>query len=320
MASTATRPGRRSERTGARRPGGGKRRRVFGTRRGLTIAAFLAPAVLFVAAFTYYPMLSGSQMAFRHWNLNNLSDTSWIGVDNFAAIFASQQFRTTIANSVLWVVGSLIPQIVIGFALALWLRRRFIFRGVYQALIFFPWAVCGFLIGILFRWMFNGEFGVVNDLLMKAHLISSPIPWLADPKFAMTAIIIANVWYGVTFFAIMILAALQSVPDELYEAASIDGAGKVRMFWSVTVPFIRTTLALTVLLRVIWIFNFPDLIVGMTGGGPGGQTHIVTTYMISLMRQGDYGQASALGLIAVFVLLVFATFYLMATREQRTSR
>ena len=320
MASTATRPGRRSERTGARRPGGGKRRRVFGTRRGLTIAAFLAPAVLFVAAFTYYPMLSGSQMAFRHWNLNNLSDTSWIGVDNFAAIFASQQFRTTIANSVLWVVGSLIPQIVIGFALALWLRRRFIFRGVYQALIFFPWAVCGLLIGILFRWMFNGEFGVVNDLLMKAHLISSPIPWLADPKFAMTAIIIANVWYGVTFFAIMILAALQSVPDELYEAASIDGAGKVRMFWSVTVPFIRTTLALTVLLRVIWIFNFPDLIVGMTGGGPGGQTHIVTTYMISLMRQGDYGQASALGLIAVFVLLVFATFYLMATREQRTSR
>jgi len=320
MASTATRPGRRSERTGARRPGGGKRRRVFGTRRGLTIAAFLAPAVLFVAAFTYYPMLSGSQMAFRHWNLNNLSDTSWIGVDNFAAIFASQQFRTTIANSVLWVVGSLIPQIVIGFALALWLRRRFIFRGVYQALIFFPWAVCGFLIGILFRWMFNGEFGVVNDLLMKAHLISSPIPWLADPKFAMTAIIIANVWYGVTFFAIMILAALQSVPDELYEAASIDGAGKVRMFWSVTVPYIRTTLALTVLLRVIWIFNFPDLIVGMTGGGPGGQTHIVTTYMISLTRQGDYGQASALGLIAVFVLLVFATFYLMATREQKTSR
>jgi multiple sugar transport system permease protein len=88
----------------------------------------------------------------------------------------------------------------------------------------------------------------------------------------------------------------------------------------VTIPYIRTTLALTVLLRVIWIFNFPDLIVGMTGGGPAGQTHIVTTYMISLTQQGNYGMASALGLIAVLVLLVFATFYLMATREQRRSR
>ena len=334
MAPTATSParpsdtmdvrgasgGRLSERTNAPRPGGGRRRRAFNTRRWLTITSFLAPAAIFVAAFTYYPMLSGSQMAFRHWNLNNLSDTSWVGVDNFVAIFASQQFRTTLANTVLWVLGSLIPQLVIGFALALWLRRKFILRGVYQALIFYPWAVSGFLIGILFRWMFNAEFGVVNDLLMKAHLISSPIPWLADPKFAMTAIIIANVWYGVTFFAIMILAALQSVPDELYEAANIDGASKIRTLWSVTIPYIRTTLALTVLLRVIWIFNFPDLIVGMTGGGPAGQTHIVTTYMISLTQQGNYGMASALGLIAVFVLLVFATFYLMATREQRRSR
>ena len=334
MAPTPSSPARLSERIDARgtsagspsnatdpsRPAGGRRRRAFNTRRWLTITSFLAPAVIFVAAFTYYPMLSGSQMAFRHWNLNNLTDTSWIGFDNFVAIFASEQFRTTIANTVLWVLGSLIPQLVIGFALALWLRRKFILRGVYQALIFYPWAVSGFLIGILFRWMFNGEFGVVNDLLMKAHLISSPIPWLADPKFAMTAIIIANVWYGVTFFAIMILAALQSVPDELYEAANIDGAGKVRTLWSVTIPYIRTTLALTVLLRVIWIFNFPDLIVGMTGGGPAGQTHIVTTYMISLTQQGDYGRASALGLIAVFVLLVFATFYLMATRKQRRSR
>lgn len=292
-------------------------RRSFTVRRGLTIAGFLAPAAIFVAIFTYYPMVSGSQMAFRNWNLNDLSNTAWIGFDNFAAIFASDEFWTALKNSVLWVVGSLVPQFVIGFALALWLRRRFFLRGVYQAFIFFPWAVSGFLIGILFRWMFNGEFGVVNDLLMKAHLIQTPIPWLADPSSAMTAIIIANVWYGVTFFAIMILAALQSVPEELYESAGIDGAGKVRTLFSVTVPYIRTTLALTVLLRVIWIFNFPDIIYGMTGGGPAGQTHIVTTFMIDLTQQGDYGKASAVGLIVVFILLVFATFYLMAMRGKK---
>jgi multiple sugar transport system permease protein len=301
-------------------PSGGeatRRRREFSRRRALTIGAFLAPAVAFVALFTYYPMLSGVLGAFRNWSIYNIEDQSWVGLANFEAILADPLFWKTIGNTVLWVVGSLVPQFLIGFALALWLRRRFRFRGVYQALIFFPWAVSGFLIGILFRWMFNGEFGVVNDLLMKSGLIDAPLPWLADPALAMPAIIVANVWYGVTFFAIMILAALQSVPDELYEAAALDGTTKARALWHVTIPYIRTTLTLIILLRVIWIFNFPDLIFGMTGGGPAGQTHIVTTYMIEITQQGDYGRASALGILVLVVLMVFASFYLLATREKR---
>jgi multiple sugar transport system permease protein len=278
---------------------------------------FLAPAAIFVAVFTYYPMLAGSQMAFRNWNLNDLTNTDWVGLANFRAMFSSPDFWTALRNSVLWVVGSLVPQFVIGFAIALLLQRRFALRSIYQALIFFPWAVSGFLIGILFRWMFNGEFGVVNDLLERAHLIDTPIPWLANPSSAMVAIIIANVWYGVTFFTVMILAALQSVPTELYEAANLDGAGKARALFNVTIPYIRMTLALTVLVRVIWIFNFPDIIYGMTGGGPAGQTDIVTTYMIKLTQQGDYGMASAVGLTVLFVLLLFAAFYLMATRQKK---
>jgi multiple sugar transport system permease protein len=299
--------------TSSQRP----RKPAFTARRGLVIAAYMAPAVLFVAVFIYYPMLRGSQMAFRHWNLTDLTDTSWVGFENFQAIFTDPAWSTVLSNTALWVFASIIPQFVIGFAIALWLRRRFRFRGLYQALIFFPWAISGFLIGILFRWMFNSEFGVVNDLLEKAGLIDQPIAWLADPKMAMIAVIVANIWYGVTFFSIMILAALQSVPNELYEAAELDGAGKVRTLFQVTIPYIRVTLALTVLLRVIWIFNFPDIIFGMTGGGPNNETHIVTTWMITITQQGDYGKASALGLIVVAVLLVFSVFYLMATREEK---
>ncbi|POH59989.1 sugar ABC transporter permease [Arthrobacter glacialis] len=280
----------------------------------------MAPAAIFVGIFTYYPMISGSQMAFRNWNLNDLSDTSWVGWGNFIALFENPEFGTIVRNTVVWVVGSLVPQVVIGFALALFLKRKFKFRGAYQAFIFFPWAVSGFLIGMLFRWMFNAEFGVVNDLLMKVGIIDTPIPWLAEPGFAMTAIIVANIWYGVTFFAIMILAALQSVSDEMYEAAAIDGAGKIRTFFSITLPAISVTLGLTILLRIIWIFNFPDIIWAMTGGGPADQTHIITTYMIKITQEGDYGQASALGLIVVFTLMLFAAFYLMAVRPRKANR
>jgi multiple sugar transport system permease protein len=314
------RPSRKGDAPPGRGARPGRRRREFTTRRGLLIAAFMAPAAVFVAVFTYYPMIAGSQMAFRNWKLTDLTDTSWVGFKNFREVFADPAWGTVLANTALWVAGSIVPQLVIGFALALWLRRRFRFRGLYQALVFFPWAISGFLIGILFRWMFNSEFGVVNDLLQKAGLIDQPIAWLADPHKAMIAVLIANTWYGVTFFAIMILAALQSIPDELYEAAALDGAGKVRTLFRITIPYIRTTLALTVLLRVIWIFNFPDLIFGMTGGGPDNETHIVTTWMIRITQQGDYGQASAIGLLVVAGLLLFATFFLMATREKKGVR
>ena len=293
----------------------GRRRTPFRLRHALTILAFLAPAIVFVCWFTYYPMLQGARMAFLDWNLWDLTSTPFVGMRNFEKVLSDPVFPTVAGNTALWVIGSLVPQFVLGFLIALALRKAFRFRGVYQALVFFPWAVSGFLIGMLFRWMFNAEFGVINDLLMKAHLIETPVPWLADPQLAMFAVITANVWYGVTFFAIMILAALQSVPDEMLEAASLDGAGKVRQLFSIIVPYIATTLFLTVLLRVIWIFNFPDIIWAMTGGGPAGQTHIITTWMIEFTQQGNYGTASSIGLIVMAFLFVFCAFYLFAMRR-----
>ena len=300
------------------RPGtkpGAPPRRPFTGRTALTILGMLTPALIVVLVFTYGPVLSGIQMAFRKWTMYDLRSTPWIGFGNFQTLFTSTDFATISRNTVVWVVCSLIPQFLIGFALALALRRKFRGRGVYQALVFFPWAVSGFLIGILFRWMFNAEFGVVNDMLLGTGLVSGRVPWLANPTLAFVAIIIANVWYGVTFFGIMILAALQSVPDEMLEAAVMDGAGRVRSLFSIVIPSIKSTLILTVLLRVIWIFNFPDLIFGMTAGGPANQTHIITSWMISKTQQGDYGVASALGVIAILILSLFTLFYLTAMRK-----
>ncbi|MEU6780061.1 sugar ABC transporter permease [Nonomuraea angiospora] len=292
--------------------------RLFTARRARFIALCLLPGVVFVAVFTYYPMIRGTVIAFQRYNLFDITSTPFVGLENFRAVLSEERFWTALRNTGTWVVVSLFFQFFLGFGLALLLRRHFRGRGLYQAWVFFPWAMSGFLIGLLWRWMFNGQFGVINDLLLKTGLIDQRIGFLATPGWAMTSVIVANIWYGVTFFAIMIMAALQSVPKELYEAADVDGASRLRQFWHVTLPHIRPTLALIVLLRIIWILNFPDLIYSMTGGGPAGGTDIITTFLIQQVIGGDYGRAGAVGLLILGLLLSFSVFYLNATRFEKS--
>ncbi|MFF4620975.1 carbohydrate ABC transporter permease [Nonomuraea jabiensis] len=292
--------------------------RLFTARRARFIALCLLPGVVFVALFTYYPMIRGTVIAFQRYNLFDITSTPFVGLENFQAVLSEDRFWTALRNTGTWVAVSLFFQFFLGFGLALLLRRHFRGRGLYQAWVFFPWAMSGFLIGLLWRWMFNGQFGVINDLLLKTGLIDQRIGFLATPGWAMTSVIVANIWYGVTFFAIMIMAALQSVPKELYEAADVDGASRLRQFWHVTLPHIRPTLALIVLLRIIWILNFPDLIYSMTGGGPAGGTDIITTFLIQQVIGGDYGRAGAVGLLILGLLLSFSVFYLNATRFEKS--
>lgn len=288
------------------------------SKEGIFILLCLAPAIVLVSVFVYYPIIRGSVMAFQNYTLFDLMNIHFIGLDNFKAVISSPNFATIVKNSVYWVFISLFFQLVLGFVLALSMRKHFKGRGIYQGLVFFPWAMSGFLIGLIWRWMFNGQFGVINDLLLKTGLIDAPIAFLADAKWAMASVIIANIWYGVAFFAIMILAALQSIPDELYEAAEIDGANKLHQLFYITLPYILPTLFITVLLRVIWILNFPDIIYSMTNGGPAGATHILSTYLIDkVMFEQNYGQASAVGLIIVVILLSFMVFFIKASKFEK---
>lgn len=278
----------------------------------------LLPALLLVLAFIYYPLLKGTIMAFQNYNLFDLTDIHFIGLENFKKVIFAPEFSKIIVNTGLWVVISLFFQLVIGFALALLLRKAFRGRGIYQAFVFFPWAISGFLIGLIWRWMFNGQSGVFNDLLMNIGIINQPIPFLSDPTWAMGSVIIANIWYGIPFFAIMIMAALQSVPKELYEAAEVDGGSKFQQLTKITIPYILPILYATILIRVIWILNFPDLIYSMTNGGPAGSTHILSTYLIEkVIYAQDYGQAGAVGVLIVGFLLLFSIFYLLVTKFKK---
>ncbi len=283
------------------------------------IICMLIPGILFIAIFTYYPMIKGTVMAFQSYQLWDISKIEFIGFENFKTVFKDPYFKDTILNTIIWIVVSLFFQFNLGFALALLLKKKFKGSGIYQGLIFFPWAISGFMIGLIWRWLFNGQIGVVNDILMRIGIITTPIGFLSTPGLSLASAIVANIWYGIPFFAIMITAALESVPLDLYEAADIDGASSFYKFFKVTIPYIKPVLILTTLLRAIWILNFPDLIYSLTNGGPAGSSHILTTYMLSLlMFDQDYGKASAVGVIIMAVLISFTIFYMYITKFEES--
>jgi multiple sugar transport system permease protein len=278
----------------------------------------LLPTLVLMLVFTYYPFLSGIVMAFQNYQLFDLTNVHFIGLDNFKNIFNDPKFIHASVNSIYWVFISLILQFTIGLTVALMLSKRFRGRGIFQGFVFYPWALSGFLIGLIWKWMFNSQIGVINDLLLRTGIIHERIGFLSDPNWAMSSVIVANVWYGIAFFAIMLLAALQSVPSELYEAGAMDGANGVRKLFNITMPFIMPTVITTTLLRAIWIFNDPSIIYGLTNGGPAGSTHILSSLMLDkIMYGGDYGAASAIGIVMIGILLLYTIFYLSVTRSEK---
>lgn len=280
---------------------------------------FLVPALILLVLCIYVPVLRGLVMAFQNYNMFDLTNIHFIGLENFSAVIRDVHisFGQILVNTLVWVTASLLFQFVLGFILALAMKEPFRGRGIYSGFVFYAWALSGFAIGLTWAWLFNGQFGLINDLLVRIGLLESPIGFLSSKSLAMIAVLIPNIWYGVPFFGIMLLAALQSVPAELYEAATIDGAGRVRQLFSVTIPYVRPTIISTVLLRTMWIINFPDIIYAMTSGGPVNRTNILATQMINkIFKEYDYGQGAAIGVIIMVLLFVYAIFYLRVTGRQ----
>lgn len=280
---------------------------------------YLIPVFLLITVFVYYPVIKGIVFAFQSYNLFNTSTIAFIRFDNFKEIFSdiAFPFLQILKNTLIWVFVSLVLQFLLGFILAFLLKKPFPGRGIYTSFVFYTWAVSGFAIGLIWSWIFNGQFGLMNDILMRLHLISAPIGFLSDPKYAMASVIVANVWYGIPYFGIMLLAALQSVPEELYEAAKVDGANAFTRLFSVTIPYIRPTIISTTLLRMMWIMNFPEIIYGMTSGGPANSTNILSTYMLNkIYLEFDYGQGAAIGVMIMTLLFTFAVIYIGITSRK----
>ncbi|HET8729086.1 MAG TPA: sugar ABC transporter permease [Alphaproteobacteria bacterium] len=277
---------------------------------------YLSPALILLALVMFVPLVIGISYAFRSLNLANPFATGFVGLENFARLAGDANFRRSLVNTVWWTGGSLVFQFFLGLGLALLLNRAFPGRRLVQALVFLPWAVPTFLSGLTWAWLLNPVIGPLPHWMAALGILSEPYNILSNPDVALWGPIAANVWFGVPFFAITLLAALQAIPHELYEAAAIDGATPWQRFTRITLPFLAPTIAITVLLRTIWIANFADLIWVMTNGGPANSTQIVATYIFSTAYSRlDFGYASAVATVLLALLMLYAAILIRMRRS-----
>ena len=271
---------------------------------------YVGPIFLLLVIMFGYPLIKSVVMAFQNYKLGN-ANVYFNDFANFQKMFGDKDFPLLLKNSIVYVIVSVFGQFIGGLILALCLRDKFKGRGIYQSIVFLPWAFSAFVVGLVFRWSFNGEYGVVNDVLMKLGIIKKGIAWLGTPGLSLVVVILAMIWIGIPFFGIMILAALQSIPDEIYEAADMDGCGMFRKFFSLTLPYIKPTVIMTILLRTIWIFNSFDLVVIVTQGGPANYSQTLPSYMYTKAFSGyDFGLAGAFGVLLMVILGVYAVLFL----------
>ena len=271
---------------------------------------FIAPAAILMLVVVLYPIISSLHMSFFDYKLFSPFNNKFIWIENYIAVLKDEVFWVSLLNTLKWVVLGVFFQFFFGLILALLLNQRFFCRGLIRTIILIPWVTPGVLIALMWTWMYDGNYGVINDLLMKLNIIDQAVPWLAQSSTALYSIILTIIWQGIPFFAIMILAGLQSIPEELYEAADVDGASSFQKFWKITLPMLKSTILVTTLLRIIWVANSVDIIYTMTGGGPGYSSMTLSVYTFAKARSSlDFGYASTLSIYLTLILLVIIFFY-----------
>jgi len=277
---------------------------------------FLLPFVVVSLVFVVYPALDAIRLAF-YSKLPFRQTFTFVGLDNFRYIFDDPVFWASARQAVLWTVASIVLQTVLGVALALLLNQGLRGINVFRGLLLFPYMVPTVVIALVWRWMFNPEFGVVNAGLRATGLVSGNIYWFSDPAWAMVLTILLNVWKFTPFVVICVLARLQSIPQEIDEAAQVDGAGAWQRFLHITLPQLKAVLAVVVVFRTIWTFNKFEEIYLLTRGGPGTSTFNLAVYAFEQATANlKVGVAAATGVVMLVFLFASSVLYLRLVRQE----
>ena len=277
--------------------------------RSYTKWLFVLPAVIVVAALFIYPIFSS---LFYSMTTKNLIRPKYhfVGLKNYLDILSDPKFWAAFLNSLKWTVFSLLGQILVGFTAALALNRVNLFKGMYKTLLIIPWAFPSIVIAFSWTWILNGVYGILPNLLVKWNICESAPQFLTEKNLAFIVLVLINIWFGAPMIMVNVLSALQTVPQDQYEAAKIDGASTFQSFKHITLPHIKLVMGLLVVLRTVWIFNNFDLIYLITGGGPAGSTQTVPLYAYE-MGWGTklLGKSSAVTVLLFIFLMSVCIIY-----------
>ncbi|WP_329331374.1 sugar ABC transporter permease [Streptomyces sp. NBC_00663] len=285
----------------------------------LTAFAFVAPLIVYLAAFYLYPLYRNLDLSLRDYTVRSFvsGDAPFSGWDNFHKVLDDPTFGPAMRHTMVFTAVSIVFQYAIGLALAVFFNRHFRLSTVLRALFLIPWLLPLIVSSSTWSWMFNSESGVVNYFL---HFFGvDPVGWLTSPDWALTSVIVANIWIGIPFNLVILYSGLQNIPAELYEAASLDGASAWQQFRRITFPLLRPVSAITILLGLVYTLKVFDLIWIMTKGGPGDASSTLATWSYQLSfgtLLPKFGPGAAVGNILILIALLFGLLYVRVQRRQ----
>jgi ABC-type sugar transport system permease subunit len=275
-----------------------------------TAVFFILPTLLLIGLLVFYPIVR-SLLESLHKSTLILATPEFVGIGNYIKILQSEIFYQVLWQSGVWTIVVIAFQFAIGLGSAFLLQKWFPGRDVVRALVILPWIIPGVVAGMLWRLLYDPQLGMINRILFDLGIIDQYVTWLSDKNLALFAVIFVAIWKGFPFSALMYMAALQGVSQDLLDASRIDGLGRVGQFFYVVIPQISPVIRITVLLTAIWTFNYFDIIYIMTGGGPGNSTHIFPSYIYNLsFKQFRFGLATSYAIITFIILLIFSIVYM----------
>jgi multiple sugar transport system permease protein len=273
---------------------------------------------VFILIFFGYPIVQNLLMGFQAYTTKTFftGEAPFIGLENYVNAVTKPIFGRAMLNTFLFTIGCIAFQFVFGLLLAVFFNRRFPLNNVLRSLLLLPWLLPLLVSSTVWRGLLDTDNGVINNVVKGLGITEHGIPWLTSPNVALIAVILVNVWIGIPFNVVILYSGLQDIPEELYEAAALDGATGVRAFFSITLPLLRPVVNVVLLLGVVYTIKVVDIILALTGGGPANATQTIAlqSYTASFVNF-DFGLGAAFGNILIVISVIFSVIYLRANRK-----
>jgi len=286
-------------------------------KRQWTGAGFVLPTALLIGLVLVYPVLQSIVLSFGQSNINGTMPYQFVGLEHYVRLFHTGRFWNALAVTLVFAAGSVPLELLFGVGLAVLMNETFRGKSIARLAVLFPWALPTALNALMWRWMYNSDYGVFNAIALQTHLASRPIDWLGDPTLAMIAMIVVSVWKTSSFMALIILAGLQSIPAELYEAGRIDGMSRWHQFREITLPLLRAPIMVALIIRSMDALRTFELPFNLTDGGPITATESLSLYAYKeIFAYIDFNFGSAVVVVQFLVVFAMSLIYIVTLRQK----